>query len=100
MKMLGIESIYQRLCSVLLVAIFTTMSLQATSETMVGSECDTFLSGLDTQCSESPSSMSSSGAATAGLRRDDLLAYIIQQLLSLSDCKPYIGRALAASATP
>lgn len=58
MEILGIESIYRRLCSVLLVAMLTPMSVQATSEPMVGNmparQLDAFLSGLDTQCSESP----------------------------------------------
>lgn len=58
MKMPGIESIYRRLCSLLLVAMLTPMSVQATSETTVGNmsarQLDAFVSGLDTQCSTSP----------------------------------------------
>lgn len=57
-KMIGIVSVNGHLRSVLLLAMLATMSVQATSETMVGNmpagQLDAFLSGLDTQCSESP----------------------------------------------
>jgi hypothetical protein len=52
-KMLAIESICRRFCSVLIDAMLTAISVQAASETMVGNrpvrQLYAFPSGLDTQ---------------------------------------------------